>query len=163
MRHPATPVLLAQDVDHLIDRTNMGGITPLLLLHSERLFMHPSCHASSTTGQHYRRGTLTGMSDTARSDVPAVCRVTWTEQPVVEILNARNDEDLLAAMRTADKTGLDSTIGWPVAFTSLLAAHQAGARLPARSRCAPHGGRDGLVRLTHCLTDDVAWKRAGVG
>lgn len=66
-------------------------------------------------------------------------------------------------MRTADRTGLDSSIGWPVAFMSLLAAHQAGARLPARSRYAPHGGRDGLVRFTHRLTEDVAWKRTGAG
>ncbi|MFF4443710.1 DUF429 domain-containing protein [Streptomyces sp. NPDC001502] len=104
-----------------------------------------------------------GVDLAGYSGTTGVCRVTWAERPVVETLNARNDADLLAAMRTADKTGLDSPIGWPVAFTSLLAAHQAGARLPARSRYAPHGDRDGLVRFTHRLTDDVAWKRTGAG
>lgn len=104
-----------------------------------------------------------GIDLAGYSGTTGVCRVTWADRPVVEILNARDDEDLLAAMRTADKTGLDSPIGWPVAFTSLLAAHQAGARLPVRSRYAPHGGRDGLVKFTHRLTDDVAWKRTGAG
>ncbi|MEU1088350.1 DUF429 domain-containing protein [Streptomyces sp. NPDC005892] len=93
-----------------------------------------------------------------------VCRVTWAERPVVEILDARNDEDLLAAMRSADKTGLDAPLGWPVAFTSLLAAHRAGTKLPLRSRYLSHvDGRDGLGRFTHRLTDDVAWKRTGAG
>ncbi|WP_236653311.1 DUF429 domain-containing protein [Streptacidiphilus melanogenes] len=94
-----------------------------------------------------------------------VCRVTWADEPVVELLAARSDDDLLAAMRSADKTGLDSPIGWPVAFTALLTAHQAADQLPpARSRYLPdHGGRDGLNRFTHRLTDDVAWKRTGAG
>ncbi|MGW0854707.1 DUF429 domain-containing protein [Streptomyces sp. NPDC002690] len=92
------------------------------------------------------------------------CRITWARKPVVEILDTRNDEDLLAAMRTADKTGLDSPIGWPVAFTSLLNAHQAGTRLPVRTRYLPLAdGRQGLGRFTHRLTDDVAWKRTGAG
>ncbi|WP_240677819.1 DUF429 domain-containing protein [Actinacidiphila soli] len=105
-----------------------------------------------------------GIDLAGYSGTTGVCRVIWAEQPAVELLNARNDEDLLAAMRTADKTGLDSPIGWPVAFTSLLAAHQAGTKLPVRSRYVPHpGGRDGLGRFTHRLTDDVAWKRTGAG
>ncbi|MET7364822.1 DUF429 domain-containing protein [Streptomyces sp. NPDC005566] len=105
-----------------------------------------------------------GIDLAGYSGTTGACRVTWAERPVVEVLDARSDDDLLAAMRTADKTGLDSPIGWPVAFTSLLAAHQAGTKLPVRSRYVPHsGGRDGLVRFTHRLTDDVAWKRTGAG
>ncbi|MFF7364669.1 DUF429 domain-containing protein [Streptomyces sp. NPDC008125] len=93
-----------------------------------------------------------------------VCRVTWTGRPVVELLDARNDDDLLAAMRTADRTGLDSPVGWPMEFTSLLAAHRAGTELPVRTRYAPcSDGREGLSRFTHRLTDDVAWKRTGAG
>ncbi|MFD3334678.1 DUF429 domain-containing protein [Streptomyces sp. NPDC058700] len=105
-----------------------------------------------------------GIDLAGYSRVTGVCRVTWAEQPVVELLSARNDEDLLEAMRTADKTGLDSPVGWPVAFTSLLAAHQAGTKLPVRSRYMPHpGGPDGLGTFTHRLTDDLAWKRTGAG
>ncbi|RSS64136.1 DUF429 domain-containing protein [Streptomyces sp. WAC07061] len=105
-----------------------------------------------------------GIDLAGYSKTTGVCRVTWAEQPVVEQLDARNDEDLLAAMRSADKTGLDSPVGWPVAFMSLLAAHQAGTKLPARTRYAPHpGGTDGLGTFTHRLTDDLAWKRTGAG
>ncbi|MER6522611.1 DUF429 domain-containing protein [Streptomyces sp. NPDC001553] len=105
-----------------------------------------------------------GIDLAGYSKTTGVCRVTWAEQPVVELLNARNDEDLLTAMRAAGKTGLDSPVGWPVAFTSLLAAHQAGTKLPVRSRYMPHpGGPDGLGTFTHRLTDDLAWKRTGAG
>ncbi|MFE0645109.1 DUF429 domain-containing protein [Streptomyces sp. NPDC058877] len=105
-----------------------------------------------------------GIDLAGYSGTTGVCRVTWTEEPVVEILDGRNDEDLLAAMRTADKTGLDSPVGWPVAFMALLAAHRTGTELPARSRYVPHSdGRAGLSRFTHRLTDDVAWKRTGAG
>lgn len=68
-------------------------------------------------------------------------------------------------MRTADKTGLDAPLGWPVAFTALLAAHQNGVEPPALAHhavCAD--GRPGLGNtFTHRLTDDVAWKRTGAG
>ncbi|MFJ3841785.1 DUF429 domain-containing protein [Streptomyces sp. NPDC090054] len=105
-----------------------------------------------------------GIDLAGYSKTTGVCRVTWAEQPVVELLNARNDEDLLAAMQTADKTGLDSPVGWPVAFMSLLTAHQAGTKLPVRSRYLPHpGGPAGLGTFTHRLTDDLAWKRTGAG
>ncbi|MBP2348890.1 MULTISPECIES: DUF429 domain-containing protein [Streptomyces] len=62
------------------------------------------------------------------------------------------------------QTGLDSPIGWPVEFIALLTAHRAGTRLPERSRYLPHSdGRDGLRRVTHRLTDDLAWKHTGAG
>ncbi|MFE5302414.1 DUF429 domain-containing protein [Streptomyces sp. NPDC056632] len=82
-----------------------------------------------------------------------------------EYADSRDDEDLLAAMRAADKTGLDSPVGWPVTFTSLLTARQAGTKLPVRSHyVSPHpGGRNGLCKFTHRLTDDVAWKLTGAG
>lgn len=105
-----------------------------------------------------------GIDLAGYSGTTGVCRVTWAHQPLVEFLDAGNDEDLLAAVRTADKTGLDSPIGWPVEFVALLTAHQAGAELPGRSRYLPHSdGRDGLRRVTHRLTDDLAWKRTGAG
>ncbi|MFD6533537.1 DUF429 domain-containing protein [Streptomyces sp. NPDC060184] len=105
-----------------------------------------------------------GIDLAGYSGTTGVCRVTWAERPAVEILDGRNDDDLLAAMRTADRTGLDAPVGWPLAFTSLLVAHRAGTELPERSRYAPHSdGREGLNRFTHRLTDDVAWKRTGAG
>ncbi len=51
VRHPATPVLVAQGVDHLIDRTYVGGIAPLL--YPERLVPYSSRHNPSNTGSHH--------------------------------------------------------------------------------------------------------------
>ncbi|WP_405014105.1 DUF429 domain-containing protein [Kitasatospora sp. NBC_01539] len=106
-----------------------------------------------------------GVDLAGRTGTTGVCRVTWGRRPAVELLPARHDDDLLAAMRSADKTGLDSPLGWPVAFTALLAAHRTGVELPAlahHAACAD--GRPGLGNtFTHRLTDDVAWKRTGAG
>ncbi|PJE96556.1 DUF429 domain-containing protein [Streptomyces carminius] len=106
-----------------------------------------------------------GVDLAGRTGTTGMCRVTWGRRPVVELLPAKLDNDLLAAMRSADKTGLDSPLGWPVDFISLLVAHRAGAELPAladHATCAD--GRPGLGNtFTHRLTDDVAWKRTGAG
>lgn len=106
-----------------------------------------------------------GIDLAGRTGTTGMCRVTWGRRPVVELLPAKLDNDLLEAMRSADKTGLDSPLGWPVAFVSLLVAHRAGAELPAladHAACAD--GRSGLGNtFTHRLTDDVAWKRTGAG
>lgn len=104
-----------------------------------------------------------GIDLAGRTGTTGVCRVTWSEEPAVELLPGRSDEDLLDAVRSADRTGLDSPLGWPVAFAALIGAHRAGAALPVRGGYGPReDGRPGLGnRFTHRLTDDVAWKRTG--
>lgn len=106
-----------------------------------------------------------GVDLAGRTGTTGVCRVTWGRRAVVELLPARDDDDLLAAMRSADKSGIDAPLGWPVAFAELVAAHRSGAELPALAHheaCAD--GRPGLGNtFTHRLTDDVAWKRTGAG
>lgn len=106
-----------------------------------------------------------GVDLAGRTGTTGVCRVTWGRRPAVELLPAKHDEDLLSAMRSADKTGLDSPLGWPVAFIALLAAHRTGAELPPLAHHAARAdGRPGLGNtFTHRLTDDVAWKRTGAG
>lgn len=114
-----------------------------------------------------RRGAMVtvGVDLAGRTGTTGVCRVTWGRRPTAELLPARHDDDLLAVMRPADKTGLDSPLGWPVAFIALLTAHRTGVELPAldhHAACAD--GRPGLGNtFTHRLTDDVAWKRTGAG
>ncbi|WP_308080689.1 DUF429 domain-containing protein [Streptomyces sp. NK15101] len=105
-----------------------------------------------------------GVDLAGHTGTTGVCRVTWSGEPRVEFLPARSDEDLLAAVRSADRTGLDAPLGWPIAFATLLGAHQSGAALPARDRYprSEHGSGLGN-RFTHRLTDDVAWKRTGAG
>lgn len=94
-----------------------------------------------------------------------VCRVTWERRAIVELLPGRNDENLVSAMKAADKTGLDSPLGWPVDFTALLTAHHGHGTLPASRRYAARpDGKPGLgTAHTHRLTDDVAWKLTGAG
>ncbi|MFF5879929.1 DUF429 domain-containing protein [Streptomyces californicus] len=106
-----------------------------------------------------------GVDLAGRTGTTGVCRVTWGLRPTVELLPAKHDDDLLAAMRSADKTGLDSPLGWPVAFIALLTAHRTGVELPALANHAERAdGRPGLGNtFTHRLTDDVAWKRTGAG
>ncbi|MFF0474686.1 DUF429 domain-containing protein [Streptomyces sp. NPDC004284] len=104
-----------------------------------------------------------GIDLAGYTNTTGACRVTWADAPRVELLPARDDEDLLAAMRSADRTGLDAPLGWPIAFAALLGAHRAGAALPVRARYPmSEDGRPGVgSRFTHRLTDDVAWKRTG--
>ncbi|MGW5433601.1 DUF429 domain-containing protein [Streptomyces sp. NPDC004059] len=106
-----------------------------------------------------------GIDLAGRTGTTGVCRVTWGRRPVVELLPAKHDDDLLAAMRSADKTGLDSPLGWPIAFIALLTAHRTGVELPAlANHAACADGRPGLGNtFTHRLTDGVAWKRTGAG
>ncbi|WP_051786738.1 MULTISPECIES: DUF429 domain-containing protein [Streptomyces] len=120
---------------------------------------------SGTAGRGDGDMVTVGIDLAGYTSTTGACRVTWSDEPVVELLPARNDEDLLTAMRSADRTGLDSPLGWPVAFAALLGAHQTGAALPVRSGYgAREDGRPGLGnRFTHRLTDDVAWKRTGAG
>ncbi|MFD3450614.1 DUF429 domain-containing protein [Streptomyces sp. NPDC058691] len=112
-----------------------------------------------------RGGMVTvGVDLAGYSAVTGVCRVTWAAEPVVELLAAKNDDHVLDAMRSADKTGLDAPVGWPVGFAALLTAHQTGEALPVASRYATlEDGRLGLSRFTHRYTDDAMWKRTGAG
>jgi hypothetical protein len=106
-----------------------------------------------------------GVDLAGRTGITGVCRVTWGRRAVVELLPARHDDDLLGAMRSADRTGLDSPLGWPAAFVALLTAHGTGVELPALAHYAACAdGRPGLGNaFTHRLTDDVAWKLTGAG
>lgn len=106
-----------------------------------------------------------GIDLAGYTSTTGVCRMTWGQKTIVELLPGKNDDDLLAAMKSVDKTGIDSPLGWPVSFTALLTAHRGHEALPARGHYAARpDGRPGLGNtLTHRLTDDVAWKLTGAG
>jgi predicted nuclease with RNAse H fold len=103
-----------------------------------------------------------GIDIAARERGTAVCKVAWSSKGVrAELLQARNDDELVALIRSSRKVGIDCPIGWPQAFVATVAAHHAQQRLPARAWFVPRADGKRLDPLTHRLTDDVTWKRTG--
>lgn len=91
----------------------------------------------------------------------AVCRVVWgaSDRLMAEFVQPEDDEDLLAIVLAADKTGLDCPLGWPSSFVATVLAHHQGLRLPPPARFEDRAdGRPGLDALRFRLTDDLTWK-----
>ncbi|MFF4501306.1 DUF429 domain-containing protein [Streptomyces sp. NPDC001401] len=102
-----------------------------------------------------------GIDLAASARRTAVCRVVWGDDGAlaVEFLAPQGDEDLLALVRAADKTGLDCPLGWPSSFVATVLAHHEGIRLPPAARFEERtDGRPGLDALRFRLTDDLTWK-----
>ncbi|WP_199835952.1 DUF429 domain-containing protein [Streptomyces sp. TP-A0356] len=102
-----------------------------------------------------------GVDLAASARRTAVCRVVWGDEGglTVEFLVPEGDEELLAVVRAADKTGLDCPLGWPSNFVATVLAHHRGTRLPPPVRFQDRtDGRPGLDALRFRLTDDLTWK-----
>ncbi|MGW1748888.1 DUF429 domain-containing protein [Streptomyces sp. NPDC002092] len=102
-----------------------------------------------------------GIDLAASARRTAVCRVVWAADGALtaEFVVPQADEDLLALVRAADKTGLDCPLGWPSSFVDTVLAHHQGLRLPPSARFEERtDGRPGLDALRFRLTDDVTWK-----
>ncbi|MCI3270596.1 DUF429 domain-containing protein [Streptomyces cylindrosporus] len=107
------------------------------------------------------RAVTVGVDLAASARRTAVCRVVWSDEGAldVEFLVPDGDEELLALVRDADKTGLDCPLGWPSDFVATVLAHHQGVRLPVPDRFeARADGRPGLDPLRFRLTDDLTWK-----
>ncbi|MER6628642.1 DUF429 domain-containing protein [Streptomyces sp. NPDC000987] len=116
--------------------------------------------AESPDGPAARTVTL-GVDLAASARRTAVCRAVWTREGLsaAEFVVPDGDEDLLAMVREADKTGLDCPLGWPSDFVATVVAHHRGLRLPPPARFAERtDGRPGLDPLRYRLTDDLTWK-----
>jgi predicted RNase H-like nuclease len=108
-----------------------------------------------------RQAVTVGIDLAARARRTAVCRAEWADDGglTAEFVVPRDDEDLLALIRAADKTGLDCPLGWPSSFVATVLAHHQGLRLPVPARFeARPDGRPGLDALRFRLTDDLTWK-----
>jgi predicted nuclease with RNAse H fold len=108
-----------------------------------------------------RQAVTLGVDLAASARRTAVCRVVWAEEGglAAEFLVPKGDEELLALVRAADKTGLDCPLGWPSAFVATVLAHHHGDRLPPSARFEERAdGRPGLDPLRFRLTDDLTWK-----
>jgi predicted nuclease with RNAse H fold len=102
-----------------------------------------------------------GVDLAASARRTAVCRVVWGAAGTLtaEFVVPEGDEDLLALVRAADKTGLDCPLGWPSTFVATVLAHHQGIRLPPQARFEERAdGRPGLDALRYRLTDDLTWK-----
>lgn len=108
-----------------------------------------------------RPAVTVGVDLAARARRTAVCRVVWREGDVLaaEFVVPDGDEELLALVRAADRTGLDCPLGWPAGFVATVLAHHRGERLPPPARYGDRAdGRPGLDPLRYRLTDDLTWK-----
>ncbi|MGW3495429.1 DUF429 domain-containing protein [Streptomyces sp. NPDC001020] len=109
-----------------------------------------------------RQAVTVGIDLAARARRTAVCRVVWGDDGddlAAEFVVPERDEDLLAVVRAADKTGLDCPLGWPSDFVATVLAHHRGVRLPPPVRFEERAdGRPGLDALRFRLTDDLTWK-----
>ncbi|MFI9255105.1 DUF429 domain-containing protein [Streptomyces sp. NPDC053069] len=112
-------------------------------------------------GMAGRQTVTVGVDLAARARRTAVCRVVWGPEGglAVEFVVPEQDEQLLAVVRAADKTGLDCPLGWPSSFVATVLAHHQGGRLPAPVRFEDRAdGKPGLDALRFRLTDDLTWK-----
>jgi predicted nuclease with RNAse H fold len=108
-----------------------------------------------------RQAVTVGVDLAASARRTAVCRVAWGDVDglTAEFVVPEGDEDLLAVVRAADKTGLDCPLGWPSDFVATVLAHHRGERLPPPARFGERAdGRPGLDALRFRLTDDLTWK-----
>lgn len=73
-----------------------------------------------------------GIDLASQDDATASCRVEWIggEARVSAPRCPQTDEDLIAAVETADFAGIDIPFGWPDAFVQALTAYQAGGAWP---------------------------------
>ncbi|GAA2486753.1 DUF429 domain-containing protein [Streptomyces longisporus] len=109
----------------------------------------------------HQRTVTVGVDLAASARRTAVCRVVWAADGALtaEFVVPGGDEDLLALVRSADKTGLDCPLGWPSSFVDTVLAHHQGLRLPPSARFEERtDGRPGLDPLRFRLTDDLTWK-----
>ena len=77
---------------------------------------------------------------------------------VTEVVRGAGDEPLLAALARAGKAGIDCPLGWPAAFVSFVADHQAG------HVTVPGGltGQQWRRQLAWRVTDEVVRARTGL-
>ncbi|MFF4359399.1 DUF429 domain-containing protein [Streptomyces sp. NPDC001604] len=102
-----------------------------------------------------------GVDLAASARRTAVCRLVWAADGALtaEFVVPEGDDELLALVLAADKTGLDCPLGWPSSFVDTVLAHHQGLRLPPAARFEERtDGRPGLNPLRFRLTDDLTWK-----
>ena len=72
-----------------------------------------------------------GVDLAAEPTDTAVAVVHWSASKarLREVVRPGTDDTVIAAIRSADKAGIDCPLGWPDAFVSFVGAHQRGTAL----------------------------------
>jgi predicted nuclease with RNAse H fold len=90
----------------------------------------------------------------------AIAWIDWSATGAVvrDLTGPANDDEVVAAIRQADKAGIDCPLGWPAEFVTFVQAHQTG------NLVVPDGivGRDWRRRLAYRHTDLAVHQRTGL-
>ena len=102
-----------------------------------------------------------GVDLAAADERTAIAVVEWADRRarVRALRRGVSDEELVEAIRGADKVGIDCPLGWPAPFVAFLVAQQAGRLVP------PAADADGLAwrrGLAYRVTDQVVRAECGV-
>jgi hypothetical protein len=102
-----------------------------------------------------------GVDLSAADAGTAVATIDWTAAGAVvrEVVVGAGDDLVVAAVRGADKAGIDSPLGWPDPFARFLAAHHAGAPI---AMPAPGDGAAWRRALAWRATDAVVRETVGL-
>ena len=97
----------------------------------------------------------------AMDERPALASIEWTPGRAVvrELAVGVDDARIVAAVRAADKSGLDCPLGWPEPFVALVSAHRAGH---IADPAVAGTGAQWRRRLVYRLTDEVVRARTGL-
>src|SRR5262249_25483394 len=96
-------------------------------------------------------GLTVGVDLAAEPPGTAVASIEWSAAGAVvsDLTSPATDDAVVAAIRQADKAGIDCPLGWPAEFVTFVQAHQTG------NLVAPDGiaGRAWRRRLAYRHTD----------
>lgn len=103
------------------------------------------------------------MDLAAQPKTTAAVLIAWVDGKarIEQVICGLTDGDLRALGTECsgpfDRVGLDCPLGWPTAFTDLLASHALGEHNPIWSKPV----REATAELRYRSTDTVVWKRVG--
>jgi predicted nuclease with RNAse H fold len=102
-----------------------------------------------------------GVDLAAADDRTATAVVEWSDRraTVHDLQRGVSDDQLVGAIRAADKAGLDCPLGWPAKFVSFLVAQQAGHLEPPTAHAE---GSSWRRELAYRVTDQVVRAEAGL-
>jgi predicted nuclease with RNAse H fold len=100
-----------------------------------------------------------GVDLAAQPEGTAIACLDWSpgRASVRSLVVGAHDDQIVEAIRQADKAGIDCPLGWPVLFVEFVTAHQHGnVRIPPDLL-----GRDWRRRLAYRLTDLAVHETTG--